>query len=207
MYRLPVRATEKLIEFLLILAMAFTQSANAQNLLENPNFDSYPFDYWRLDPDSFWTQRQNHSENSLSGSIAIQSSDPSMIAQCVQGLYPSTRYILSAWTKVLVNENTCPWMSYALVVEWWAGDQCDGGTKPINWISTSKGSDADTWSEFTMASADREFTISPAGTKSAKVEIAGACPHGGNAGTLYVDDVSFVADVIFTNNFEPDNHL
>ena len=96
--------SHRLRAFSVAVLMAAANSVAAQNLIENPSFDTDATG-WTTGPWTTWSPRQDHTPATLGlgGSLQIDTGLPDSAQQCF-AVKPNTNYIFSTWFDTRSDE-------------------------------------------------------------------------------------------------------
>ncbi len=184
--------------FLLFAAMAVaTGSAGAQNLVQNPNFDTGAAG-WELSPFAAWSDRVDHNNSPFSGAMQITTRDLDSAQQCIE-VHGSTKYAISVWVEKDPQASISPCASpnHFIQVEFYDAAQC-GGDATSSFGSVQSLLEPDGWQHFTSAFTTQQTT------QSALLSLDGECRSTGTGISIhYFDDILIVADEILQADFEP----
>jgi hypothetical protein len=184
--------------FTCFVMMGATISASAQNLVQNPNFDTDPAG-WNLSAYSVWSNRVDHGDSPFSGALQITTRDSDSASQCVE-LNGLTKYAISLWVEKDPQPgiSPCAAPSHRLEIGFYDSQQC-GGPVTSSFDSVEPRLEPDGWQRIASVFTTEETT------QSALLTLDGEClTQGAGVAIHYFDDIVLTPDEIFQTDFESD---
>jgi hypothetical protein len=184
--------------FAFFVIMGATMSATAQNLVQNPNFDTDAAG-WDLSTYSAWSNRVDHGDSPFSGALQITTRDSDSASQCVE-LSGLTKYAVSLWVEKDPEPDISPCAipSRRIEIEFHDSQQC-GGPVTVSFDSVEPHLEPDGWQRIAGAFTTEETT------QSALLTLYGEClTQGAGVAIHYFDDIVLTPDEIFQADFESD---
>ena len=184
--------------FAFFVTMGATMSASAQNLVQNPNFDTDAAS-WNLSAYSAWSNRVDHGDSPFSGALQITTRDSDSASQCIE-FSGNTKYATSLWVEKDPQPGVSPCAnpSRKFEIDFHDDAQC-GGDVTSSLISGEPRPEPDGWQHLT------DVFISAETTRSASLTLYGEClTQGSGIAIHYFDDILLSSDEIFQADFESD---
>ncbi len=183
----------------LCLFLSAPLSLSAQNLLNNPGFDTGT-QGWATSQYTDWSNTQDHDGDGFGtgGSVHMSSTSQEYAQQCVTVL-PDRRYVLDLWIQKDPNPlfAPCSGANWFFQATFWDDTACHstqiGAMAPVIQLGLP---DPDGWFN------KRISGITPTGTRAAQVELFASCNANNGVAIYYFDDVSLQPDEIFPADFE-----
>ncbi|MEP6482988.1 MAG: hypothetical protein ABJB01_00975 [Rudaea sp.] len=183
-------------KFLGVCVVLCMSSAQAQNLVQNPNFDQDATG-WDLSMFTTWSNRVDHGDSPLSGALQISTRDADSARQCIE-LRGSTAYAVSMWVEKDPQPDIAPCATpnNHIQIELRSAAQC-GGSTTLYFGSIERLPEPEGWQHF-MGEITTQDT-----TRSALVTLSGSCDAKGTGISIhYFDDIFIAPDSIFATDFE-----
>lgn len=184
--------------FFAVVLMAAATAAAAQNVIQNPSFDTDATG-WTTGPWTTWSPRQDHTPETLGlgGSLQIDTGLPDSAKQCF-AVKPNTAYIFSTWFMQDPTSDFAPCSNpnWSLEISWWDGVDCTQTQTASPLETIPLGEIPKHWTQLTF------LHTTPPQTDHAQVKFTASCPALNGSTIMYFDDVSFQADDIFGADFE-----
>ncbi len=141
--------------------MSATMSVSAQNLVQNPDFDTDAAG-WDLSTFSAWSNRVDHGDSPFSGALQITTRDRDFASQCVE-LSGLTKYAISLWVEKDPQPgiSPCASPSRGMQLEFHDVQQC-GGTVTSLFESAEPRPEPDGWQHIVAVFTTDETTLAHA---------------------------------------------
>ena len=185
------------IPFGLSASIALLCTAHAQNLVQNPNFDS-DMSAWTTTIGNNWSNAHDHSDfqNGTGGSLQISTSTSDFALQCIP-INSNTPYVADVWIRKDPNPQfaQCSNPSYQVNYRFYSDGACQNFLTA--YLGLSFGDISTDWFD------RRTILDSPPNTSTLQVAFVATCGAANGSLTLYFDDVSVFGDKIFADDFDP----
>jgi hypothetical protein len=180
----------------LVIATGSCTAANAQNFVQNPNFDA-DLSSWETTIGTSWSSAHDHSDlqSGTGGSLQISTTTSDSAKQCIAAQSNAT-YVFDAWIRKDPNPQFAPCSNPSWQVSrfWFSDASCtifSGGS-----VDSSIGDISTNWFEV------RQSVTSTSHTRAFQVTLSASCGVNNGAATIYFDDVALLPDDIFQDSFE-----